>query len=370
MNDSVPEIETLTAKPNKPYGFNGLMAALWCFAYFVMMQVVAGVICGLPLLFIAVGMVKRNQPELDANGVSSSSAVVIATMLTLICSHLMGLFCGWLLLRVINGKTWPRKIALNRGPSATHYVLLGIGFPALMAMGTFIDPVVSRYLPKISDVLKSVGINYDFGGLEEMLSLFAATPWPLAILAVAVLPALNEELWCRGFLGHNLGARYAVWPTVFITSFLFGALHLDPRQGTAAALLGVAIHFAYLATRSIWVPIALHFANNAIAVIHLNRSLNVPILRPYEELLDRSPWMFFIGTVTLFGAICYALWQTRSKLIETNPIGQAWTLKSPSGAEVPPEGATVSIHQDPIEPVTVALVFCGAFTFAVIVAIC
>ena len=47
----------------------------------------------------------------------------------------------------------------------------------------------------------------------------------------------------------------------------FGAIHLNLPQGIWAFILGLFLHLAYLATRSLWVPMLLHFVNNAIAVI-------------------------------------------------------------------------------------------------------
>jgi len=46
---------------------------------------------------------------------------------------------------------------------------------------------------------------------------------------------------------------------VLLTSVLFGAIHGNVPQGVWAFILGCFVHLAYLATRSLWVPMLLHF---------------------------------------------------------------------------------------------------------------
>ena len=370
--DAPPPVDlppvAVTPLPRK-YGFGGWMAFAWCLAYMVVMQLLAGLCCGAPLIIGAALLDKADLANGDPKALMNGPNARLAVMLTLICSHLVGLAFGWFIIRWWVGKSWKRRIAVNRRPAGLHVALILIGFPAMMALATFVDPFVSRVVPSIDDMFKQVGVDVKFGGLDEMLEVFKATPLPLALFAVAVLPALNEELWCRGFLGHNLAARYAVWPAVLITSFLFGFLHVEPRQGTAAAILGVAIHFAYLATRSLWVPIGLHMANNALAVIHLNDKLNFPILQPFENLVQDSPVPFLSGSLALFGAVVFALWQTRSRLETADPEAIPWKPRAKSGAEVPPADSGVIVTHDPLSPMSVALLVMGAVAFSVIVAL-
>ncbi|WP_020470745.1 CPBP family intramembrane glutamic endopeptidase [Zavarzinella formosa] len=370
MNEAPLNLPAPIPTSSRRTGFGAWMAFAWCLAYMFVMQILAGLACGGPLIIGAALLDKRNFNG-DAKELMSSSLAQIAIMLTLICSHLVGLAFGWFILRWRVGKSWKRRIAWSRGPAGLHIALVLIGFPALMALASFVDPLVSRWVPSLDDIFKSIGFDFKFGGLDEMLTLFKATPLPLALLAVAVLPALNEELWCRGFLGQGLSARYAVWPTVLVTSFLFGFLHMEPRQGTGAAMLGVAIHFAYLATRSWWVAVALHFANNGLAVIHLNEKLNFPILKPFEEMAERSlaaisegsvPY-FLLGSLALFGSVAFALWQTRCKLETIDPTAVPWKPKTKSGVDLPPADSGVAVTHESLSPISISLVLAGAVIF-------
>jgi membrane protease YdiL (CAAX protease family) len=95
----------------------------------------------------------------------------------------------------------------------------------------------------------------------------SSVPWWLVLLAIAVGPALNEELWFRGYLGRGLVGRYGPTAGILLTSLLFGVAHLSVVQGTYAAVLGLWLHLAYRATRSLWVPVLGHFLNNALAAL-------------------------------------------------------------------------------------------------------
>src|SRR5262249_19123287 len=100
-----------------------------------------------------------------------------------------------------------------------------------------------------------------FAGAEAQAGLW------FTLLVVAVGAAVNEELFCRGFLGNGLVGRYGVLVGVVITSVIFGVIHGNVPQGVWACMLGCFLHLAYLATRSLWVPMLLHFLNSAAATL-------------------------------------------------------------------------------------------------------
>jgi membrane protease YdiL (CAAX protease family) len=99
-----------------------------------------------------------------------------------------------------------------------------------------------------------------------MVESAAVLPWWLCMLAIAVGPAFNEELWFRGFLGRGLIGRYGPAVGIVLTSLLFGLFHLDLVQGLYAVVLGLGLHLIYRATRCLWMPILVHFLFNAVAV--------------------------------------------------------------------------------------------------------
>jgi uncharacterized protein len=88
------------------------------------------------------------------------------------------------------------------------------------------------------------------------------------LFMIAVLPALGEELLFRGvfqrlFSQLMRNAHAGIW----ISAFLFSALHLQFYGFVPRLLLGVYFGYLLVWSGTIWIPIAAHFANNAINVL-------------------------------------------------------------------------------------------------------
>jgi membrane protease YdiL (CAAX protease family) len=88
-----------------------------------------------------------------------------------------------------------------------------------------------------------------------------------ALLVMAVLPAICEEVLFRGVILNNLvkrnvGVHVAVW----ISAILFSAVHLEVLGFVSRTLMGATFGYAFVYSKSLWLPIILHFINNAILV--------------------------------------------------------------------------------------------------------
>lgn len=101
--------------------------------------------------------------------------------------------------------------------------------------------------------------------VESIYGQLADESWPVVIFFFCFLPAIGEEPLFRGLIGRGLVARYGAFG-ILLASFLFGLEHLTPDHIAATFLLGVVAQLVYLAVRSLWAPIVLHFANNLLAV--------------------------------------------------------------------------------------------------------
>ncbi|PTE21723.1 hypothetical protein C5F48_10975 [Cereibacter changlensis JA139] len=101
---------------------------------------------------------------------------------------------------------------------------------------------------------------------------------PLMVIGSIVLNCLlasfSEEVMFRGILFQGLRSRLAIWPAIWVTSLLFGAIHslnvfLTGEmaqalvQSVAAVMSGVLFIAMRLRTGSLWPPILFHAAWNA-----------------------------------------------------------------------------------------------------------
>jgi len=362
-------------RPRRKPGFGIWMAVLWALVYFKVTQIIGAIALGIPIIIVALmidaqrnGNGALNDPS-KLNEWMQGPTGRVATLTLVTATQFLGLLLSWILLRYWCGREWKRKIALTRLPSATHVILVLIGFPALIALGAAIEIPIQRFVPSLQDVLNALHINIEFEGADKALpKLIGSSPWALAIFAVAISPGICEEIFCRGFLAWGLAGRYVTWVVILVVSFLFGCLHGDPQQGVGAMFLGAAIHGAYVATRSLWVAMFVHFANNGIAVVHYNDQLMPGVLKPFEIVLDNSPVLFLCSALLLFIAVMYALYQTHCKLVSTEPGLPAWRPDGVSSQELPPPGSGTIVTRDPISPVSVALVLTGAVAFGLVMA--
>src|SRR5262245_89702 len=361
--------------PTRAPGFGFWLAVVWALLYFVVTQLIAGVF--FTVLFFGIALA----PEIQQNGWgivedpaklrewTESLPGRNAQLKAVAATQFSGLLLSWLLLRIWCGRTWKRKIALTRRPSLTHIVLILVGLPALIVLGGAVGAPIERYVPSLQDLFNALGVHIDFEGAEKIVGkLVGQSPWLLAIFAVAISPGICEEVFCRGFLGWGVSGRYATWAVVLIVSFLFGCLHLDPQQGVGAMCLGAAIHGAYVATRSLLVAMFVHFANNGIAVVHFNNELAPGVLKPLEDGLKESPVLFVATGAFLLFAVGFALYQTRCKLVTTEPGVPVWQPEGVSRLELPPPDSSTIVTHDPISPVSLTLVLAGAVALGLVMA--
>ena len=91
----------------------------------------------------------------------------------------------------------------------------------------------------------------------------------LIYFGVMVMVGISEELLCRGYVMRRFAKVYGnVWAIV-ISSAIFMAMHMFNDSLTIIAFLnlflaGVLFGVAYMVTKSLWLPIGMHFAWNFV----------------------------------------------------------------------------------------------------------
>lgn len=88
-----------------------------------------------------------------------------------------------------------------------------------------------------------------------------------AIIALAVMPAIAEELMLRGIIFNGLRSKLGDYQAVLISALMFMLMHGSIQQTVYQFMLGVILGFVMLYTNNILYPMILHFLNNFIAII-------------------------------------------------------------------------------------------------------
>jgi hypothetical protein len=92
----------------------------------------------------------------------------------------------------------------------------------------------------------------------------------IALLAVAVMPAIVEELYFRASLQKIL-IEWSGKPhvAIIITAIIFSAFHYSYFGFLSRMSLGIVLGYIYYFTKSIWLPMLMHFINNAVGITTL-----------------------------------------------------------------------------------------------------
>jgi membrane protease YdiL (CAAX protease family) len=88
----------------------------------------------------------------------------------------------------------------------------------------------------------------------------------LAATALAIGPALGEELFFRGLLQRGLEARLGALPAVALGALAFAAVHADPVHAGAAFLLGLYLGAVARLSGGVRASMLCHAVNNLTAV--------------------------------------------------------------------------------------------------------
>jgi membrane protease YdiL (CAAX protease family) len=237
LQPPAPPADELAAPPRPtPRITPGFWGALgWMLVVILVCQFLPGLVAGFWSAFAGVPFARLFLPALFGGQV-------------------LGALLALFLLRRRIGRGWMSELGLNRLPIV----------PTLLAI--LCVPGLKAACAGIAYLAQMLLGGQDHAAHLVMNATFSL-PWWLCLLAIAVGPALNEELWFRGFLGRGLVGRYGPTIGILLTSFLFGVIHFNLIQGCYAFVLGLAAHLIYRATRSLWVPILVHFLFNGLAVV-------------------------------------------------------------------------------------------------------
>ena len=159
--------------------------------------------------------------------------------------------------------------------SSMAILLMLVALPAInllahinqqMALPAFLEPL-ETWMKTQEETAKQL--------TEQFLSVTTYSGLIINILLMALLPAVAEELTFRGvlqrlFQGSNVSDFHTVKVphiAIWVTAILFSAIHMQFYGFLPRMLMGALFGYMLVWTGSLWVPILMHFTNNAMAVI-------------------------------------------------------------------------------------------------------
>jgi membrane protease YdiL (CAAX protease family) len=129
--------------------------------------------------------------------------------------------------------------------------------------------------------------------LERRLLGGPSLPWRL--LAIAVVPAVCEELVMRGALARSLqplGTRTAI----LISAAAFAAFHVSLLRLGPTFTLGLVLGALVLRTGTLWPAVVAHLVNNALALLVADNALP-----GITEITTAHPDLVLVGALAVAG---------------------------------------------------------------------
>jgi len=124
-----------------------------------------------------------------------------------------------------------------------------------------------------------------------------STAYPILLVAIALAPAIGEELVFRGLIGRGLTSRWGVPAGIALTTLLFALAHGTPAHALGTVPVGLCLHLLYRATGTLWAPILLHTLNNAVAVTLMKLHSPVSLAGDSAVLFATLGYLVVIGTL-------------------------------------------------------------------------
>jgi len=103
-----------------------------------------------------------------------------------------------------------------------------------------------------------------FAELEKLLT---SGPLWVIVLALAVIPAICEEVLFRGLLTSGLRTKLGVLQTAIVVGLYFGFFHVLVEKLAVTILLGIVLTVVCIKTRSIFAAMLVHVCNNGLALL-------------------------------------------------------------------------------------------------------
>jgi len=220
---------------------------------------------------------------------------------------------------IVNQRKPFAYLQMNKGVQWKTVLLLVLVFCASMpVLSWIIKWNEGLHLPQFLSAVEQWMREYeDQAALltKRMLSGTSLSVLCANLLAIAVVPAVCEELLFRGVLLSWLKNSFhrkhlAVW----LSAVVFSAFHVQFFGFFPRMLLGVYLGYLYLWSGSLWTPIIAHFLNNAVAVVAAFFYNIGYISVNYEEFGNGGEQIWAVVlSFCVTGGLIVVLWRKRIK---------------------------------------------------------
>lgn len=180
---------------------------------------------------------------------------------------------------------------------------LGLRGDALGLQRPSVRPVIGAVLIGCTAWLVNVHVvalfQFDEGHLRSLNNVVDESPLVVTLLAIALVPAVCEEVLFRGAVQRALATRLFPIAAIVITAALFAGYHMSLIQLLPTFTLGILLGGLAHRADSVVPAMLAHFLNNTMAILVARRQPAV-----LADTIAAHPTMALVGCViaTTLGA--------------------------------------------------------------------
>ena len=201
----------------------------------------------------------------------------------------------------------PQEVFSMRKPfSPKFYLFAIIGIAGLLTAYDGLFNILLAILPESALLFIVDSYNTETQTVASIIGEFSFATFLFPTIAIAVAPAISEELLFRGFLLSNLQRNQTKLTAIIISGILFGLIHFSIVNIVALSAIGMFLAFITIRSGSIYPAIILHFLNNLMSVVQIFIENGQPELIKAEEYASielLSVTYLIIGLAVLVASI-------------------------------------------------------------------
>ena len=162
-------------------------------------------------------------------------------------------------------------VCMTKGAKVGKYLLAVAFMLAIMPAVELLSSLNASYsfpesMKGIEDYFRAADMRA-MEATQRALSGSGVGFYILNIIALAITPAICEEMFFRGVLQKNLvGMMKNKHIAILLTAFVFSAVHIQFSGLLPRFVLGAVLGYLFYTSGSLWTSIVAHATNNALVV--------------------------------------------------------------------------------------------------------
>jgi len=220
--------------------------------------------------------------------------------------------------------------AMFAGTSIADYLKLNRRINLLpLITGISIIAACLPFINWLGEVNSNMNLPQQLGGIEAWMraseteaatltgAFLGTASWGgflINILMIAILPAIGEEFFFRGVLQRLFSEWFKnAHVAIIVTAFIFSAIHMQFYGFIPRFMLGLFLGYAFYWSGTLWLPIIIHFLNNASTVVVAFLSARGMTTVDFETFGSSDNLFVILSSAIVVAGLVFVLYRIRKR---------------------------------------------------------